>query len=140
MYSSIFQDQARRPADKLFEETLDATYEQWLTIRDYVFHNRPGATEVWYYYGKVGWHIRILCDKRVIVYCIPCERFFAILLVLGEKAIGEALGSSISAAMKQMIRCASAHTAGRSFYIAVKDDCFIKDIKKLLAIKLFLKV
>lgn len=139
LYSSIFKDQAKKPVHKLFRETLDDTYDYWSDIRDYVFQNRPGAEELWHFYPKVGWHIRIRYNKRVIVYCIPCDNFFAILLVLGEKAVREALDSSISDEAKQMIQDAGAHTEGRSCYIKVNDNCFVKDIKKLLAIKLFVK-
>lgn len=138
MYSSIFSDQAKKPGHKLFRDALDDTYDHWSDIKDYVFQNRPGATELWHYY-KVGWHIRIKDNKRVIIYCIPCDHFFAVLLVLGERGVKEALESSISAGTKEIIGHAATHTEGRSFYLEVKDGCKIKDIKKLLAIKLFLK-
>ncbi len=65
---------------------------------------------------RLGWHIRIRYNKRVIVYCIPCDQYFVILLVLGEKAVGEAMESSISAHTKQLIHEAAAHTEGRSCY------------------------
>jgi Protein of unknown function (DUF3788) len=138
LYHSTFADQAKKPAHKLLRETLDETYDYWLDIRDYVFQNRPGAEELWYFY-KVGWHLRIKYNNRVITYCIPCKNFFVILLVLGEKAMKEAQRSSISAATRQIIGSAKTHTEGYSFNIEVKDDSNIKDIKKLLAIKLFLK-
>lgn len=139
LHHSIFQDQARRPVLKLFREALDMTYDQWSDISRYVFQNRPGAEELWYFNPKVGWHIRIRYNKRVIVYCIPCEAFFVVLLVLGEKAVAEAMESSISVPTKQLIDGAAAHTEGRSCYMEVKDERPVKDIKKLLAIKLFLK-
>lgn len=139
LHHSIFQDQAKRPVLKLFRDALDMTYDQWSDISQYVFRNRPGAEELWYFNPKVGWHIRIRYNKRVIVYCIPCDQFFVVLLVLGEKAVAEAMESSISDCTKQLIEEAAAHTEGRSCYLEVKDEALIKDIKKLLAIKLFLK-
>ena len=93
-----------------------------------------------HYYSKVGWHIRLRYNKRVIVYCIPSNGFFVVLLVLGEKAVAEAMESSISDDMKQTLQAATAHSEGRSCYIEVRNECPVKDIKKLLAIKLFLKV
>lgn len=139
MYSSIFSEQAKKPSLKLLRDALDSNYDQWLDISQYVFHNRPGAEELWHFYSKVGWHIRIRSHKRVIIYCIPREGHFVVLLVLGEKAVQEALESSISAAVKDTIRAATAHTEGRSCYFVVADEVPVKDIKKLLAIKLFLK-
>lgn len=139
LHHSIFQDQARRPVHKLFREALDMTYGQWSDISKYVFQNRPGAEELWYFNPKVGWHIRIRYNKRVIVYCIPCDQFFAVLLVLGEKAVAEAMESSISDHTKSIICGAAAHSEGRSCYLVVKGEEPVKDIKKLLAIKLFLK-
>ncbi|WP_315821265.1 DUF3788 family protein [Paraflavitalea speifideaquila] len=143
MYTSIYTDQAKKPVHKLFRDALDRTYDQWSDIRDYVFQNRPGTEELWYFNSKVGWHIRLRYHKRVIVYSIPCDQYFVILLVLGEKAVGEALDSSISSATKTIIQQSAAHTEGRGCYFVVNEqdagiDYLIKDLKKLLAIKLFL--
>jgi hypothetical protein len=143
LYTSIFSDQAKKPVHKLFRDALDGAYDQWSDIRDYVFQNRPGAEELWFFNSKVGWHIRLRYNKRVIVYCIPADQQFVILLVLGEKAVGEALDSSISPATKTIIREAAAHTEGSSCYFVVNEQAInvedlIKDLKKLLAIKLFL--
>lgn len=102
-----------------------------------MLHNRPGAEELWHFNPKAGWHIRIRYNKRVIVYCIPSNRFFTILLVLGEQAVQEALMSNLSDCTRQMIQAARTHSEGCRLYIVVKDGHLIKDIKKLLAIKLF---
>lgn len=139
MYNPLFQDQAKKPALKLFREALGPTYVLWLDIRQYVFQNRPGAEELLYFYSKVGWHIRLRYHKRVIIYCIPKDEYFYVLVVLGDKAIAEAMESSISEEMKVILLDAAPHTEGRSCYIEVKNECPLKDIKKLLAIKLFLK-
>jgi hypothetical protein len=139
LYSPIFPDQAKKPVHKLFRDALDDTYDYWCNIREYVFQNRPGSEELWHFNPKAGWHVRVRYHKRVIVYCIPCNSFFAILLVLGEKAMREAMKSNLSDCTLQIIQTARTHTEGSSFYIEVKDDSLIKDIKKLLAIKLFLK-
>ena len=138
LHSSIFTDQAKKPGYKLLQDVLDETYDHWTDIRDYVFQNRPGAEELWHFY-KVGWHLRIRYNKRVITYCIPCNQFFVMLLVLGDKAMKEAQESSISTDTKQIITSAKSHSEGYSFYLEVKDDSRIKDIKKLLAIKMFAK-
>lgn len=140
VYSSFFQDQAKKPVLKQFREALGATYDLWLEVSRYVFENRPGTEELWYFYGKVGWHIRLRYNKRVIVYCIPRAEYFVVLLVLGDKAITEAMESSITEDARGILEMAAPHSEGRSCYIEVRDDCPVKDIKKLLAIKLFLKV
>ena len=63
---------------------LGDTYDHWADIGDYVFKNSPGAEEVWYFF-KVGWHIRVRNNKRVIIYCIPAAEQFAILEKLSQK-------------------------------------------------------
>lgn len=139
VYNPLFQDQAKKPALKQFREALGPTYDLWLDISQYVFQNRPGAEEFLHFYGKVGWHIRMRYHKRVIIYCIPKDEYFYVLVVLGLKGIAEAMESSITEETKQVLQAAAPHTEGRSCYIEVKDDSPVKDIKKLLAIKLFLK-
>ena len=138
MYSSIFTDQSKKPNNKLLRDVLGDTFNHWSDIRDYVFKNAPGAEEVWYFF-KVGWHIRIRNNKRAIIYCIPAAERFAILFVLGERAMREALTCNISAATRQVLQAAGSHSEGYRFYIEVKDGSNIKDVKKLVAIKLFAK-
>jgi hypothetical protein len=138
LYSSIFTDQSKKPNSKLLRDVLGDASDHWTDIRDYVFKNAPGAEEVWYFF-KVGWHIRIRNNKRTIIYCIPAEEHFAVLLVLGERAMREALTCNISAPTLQILQTAGSHSEGHSFYVEVKDSSNIKDIKKLIAIKLFAK-
>lgn len=122
----------------MLRDALGDLFDHWADIRDYVFKNSPGAEEVWYFF-KVGWHIRIRNNKRVIIYCIPAEEQFAILFVLGERAMQEALTSNLSAPTRQLLQAAGSHSEGYRFYMEVKDESNIKDIKKLIAIKLFIK-
>jgi hypothetical protein len=139
LYSSIFTNQTKKPNHKLFWEVLgEEAFEHWTGIRDYVCRNSPGAEEVWYFF-KVGWHIRIKSNKRVVIYCIPAENYFVVLLVLSERAMREALACNLTDPTRQVLENANSHSEGYSFYIAVKDEETVKDIKKLVAIKLFAK-
>lgn len=138
LYHSIFTNPSRKPGQRLFKEKLNGAYGQWAELRNYVSENRPGATETWHYY-KVGWHIRVMYNNRAVIYCIPSEGHFHVFLVLGEKAMQEALASSISAHTKQILSRAAIHSEGFKCYLKVDNEEVIKDIKKLLAIKLFIK-
>jgi hypothetical protein len=60
-----------------------------------------------------GWNYRIRDKKRVLVYFMPCDGFFKISLVFGEKAAKEALVSGISKEIKDMISSAKVYTEGR---------------------------
>jgi hypothetical protein len=78
-------------------------------------------------------------NNRAVIYCIPSEGHFRVFLVLGEKAMQEAQTSSISDNTKQILANAAAHSEGFKCYLEVDNEEVIKDIKKLLAIKLFIK-
>src|SRR5262245_53014931 len=102
LHHSIFTSSGRKPGQRLFREALAQTYDLWIDIREYIYQNRPGAEALWHFY-KVGWHIRIKYNNRVIIYCIPANGYFQVLLVLSEKAMQEALTSSISDSTKDIL-------------------------------------
>jgi len=137
MTASIFTDKAKKPTANDLKKALGNSSALWNEIKNYTFKCYPGAAEEWAYPGKnYGWNYRIRDKKRVIIYFMPCDGFFINSLVFGEKATKEALESGVSKEIKGKISSAKVYAEGRGFRIEVKDKKTIKDIKKLINIKL----
>ena len=137
MPSSIFIDKSKKPGNNELKKALGKTIELWDEIKAYIYKNYPEATEEWAYPGKsFGWNFRVRDKKRVLVYFMPCDGFFIVSFVFGEKATQEALGSSISKEIKSIIKSAKVYAEGRGFRIDLANKKIVKDIKRLIDIKL----
>jgi hypothetical protein len=67
---------------------------------------------------------------------MPYGGFFRISLVFGEKATKEALASGIPKEIKDTISSAKVYAEGKGFRINVMNKKIVKDIKKLIDLKL----
>jgi len=137
MSLSIFSIKAEKPDAGALKKALDKNFNLWNEISEYVFKNYPAPKDEWAYPGKsFGWNYRIKDAKRVIIYMMPCDKFFKVSFAFGAKATEEAMLSKISKEIKDLISSAKVYAEGRGFRIDVKRKKIIKDIKKLIDIKL----
>jgi hypothetical protein len=137
MDTSIFMNKAIIPDDILLREALGETSKVWVETRNYVLNAYPKAVEEWNFSGqKYGWSYRVKDMKRAIIYLLPRKDYFLAAFVFGEKATKEALGSSISSDIKDIIESARVYVEGRGFRVEVREENVLTDIKKLIDIKL----
>jgi hypothetical protein len=74
--------------------------------------------------------------KRVIIYLLPRNKFFKVAFVFGQKASEKILESNISDNTKAELFAAKVHAEGRGIRIEVRDRSNLKDIEKLIKIKI----
>ena len=135
MDQSIFTDKAQVPSTRDLETALGTTQVLWSELVEYIFDHCPQAHEEWNY-SKFGWNYRVKDSKRVVVYFMPCMGYFKASMVLGKKAVADALSSRISQPIKQTILNAKAYAEGTGIRVEVRDNTTLEDIKKLVEIKL----
>lgn len=135
--ASVFTDKTQTPAPAILKKALAGNYELWCEIKEYIIRRYPKAIEEWKYAGKsFGWSCRLKDKKRVIIYLLPCDKYFTASFVFGAKATEQALETGISEKIKDIISSAKVYAEGRGFRIDVKDSKILKDVKKLVDIKL----
>ncbi len=135
--STIFMDKSKRPDQNDLQKVLGETFSLWNEIRDFTLKNYPKAIEEWSFPGaKYGWSFRIKDKKRAIIYLLPCQNYFKVALVYGQKATDQAISSNISEEIKEIIKSAPVYAEGRGFRIDITGKDIIKDIKELITIKL----
>ncbi|HEY1030710.1 MAG TPA: DUF3788 domain-containing protein [Flavipsychrobacter sp.] len=135
MDQSIFTDKEQAPSTKDLETALGTTQMLWAELVKYIFDHCPQAYEEWNY-SKFGWNYRVKDSKRVVVYFMPCNGYFKASVVLGKKAVADALNSKISQTIKQIILNAKVYAEGTGIRVDVQNDTTLKDIKQLVEIKL----
>ena len=137
MALSIFGDKAKPPRLDDLAKVLGDTYKLWKNVKDYVIKCEPEAFEEWHFAGRsYGWSLRLNDPKRVIVYLIPCDNFFKVSFVFGEKATNDVMKSTIAQEIKNIINSARVYAEGRGFRLNVLNKDKIPDVKKLVKIKL----
>lgn len=136
MEAHIFTDKSNPPTRADLKKALGKTFAQWKKIREYVIEIHSDASEEWNYSKSFGWSARVRDKKRVIIYMLPLDGFFKASFVFGEKAAGDAIISNISKDIKDLISSAKVYAEGRGFRIEVKNKKIVKDIIKLIDIKL----
>jgi hypothetical protein len=74
--------------------------------------------------------------KRTLLYLTPEKEKVTVAIVLGERAYGLAMASSLPAAIKTMFSEARPYAEGRGIRFAVSSTSEISTIKKLVEIKI----
>lgn len=135
MDTSIFTNKDKVPSETDLRKALGNNYENWCSVKDFVFKNCPVAFDEWNF-SKFGWNYRIKDKKRAIVYMMPCDKYFKASFALGEKATKEIMNSNISSAIKEIISSAKVYAEGRGVRIEVKNSNVLKDVLVITGIKI----
>jgi hypothetical protein len=137
MDHSIFMDKASTPSGKELKRVLGNKYELWMEIRAYVLQKYPDGKEEWNFPGKnYGWSFRIKDKKRAIIYFLPRREEFLTAFVFGGKAFEAIKESEISPKIVSDLESARVYAEGRGVRIPVPDRSTLKDIFRLIDIKL----
>jgi len=134
---SIFTDKEKKPTDVDLKKAIGRTYSSWQTLSDFTYQSYPAATEGWNFSGdKYGWSFRISDKKRALIYLLPRDGFFKVAFVFGQKATDEILTSDIAETIKTELKNAKVYAEGRGIRLEVKNQSMLKDLKKLIGIKI----
>lgn len=134
---SIFTDKEKMPTDAALKKAIGRTYSSWKALSDFTYQAYPAATESWNFSGeKYGWSFRISDRKRALIYLLPRDGFFKAAFVFGQKATDEILSSDMDETIKTELKNAKVYAEGRGIRVDVKNQSLLKDLKKLISIKI----
>lgn len=137
MKEIIFNDKDKKPGSRSLAKKIGTNIKYLEEIKNHIKEKYANPTEEWNFYGKkYGWQLKTLLKKRNLFFLIPYESFFKMVFVFGDKAVKEIEKSDISENLKREVINAKKYVEGRGLSIEVKDDEYIEDIKKLIAIKI----
>jgi hypothetical protein len=111
MKPNAFVGRKAQPADKEVAEALGAAKPYWDSIAKDMAQEL-GLAEEWKSYGpKQGWALRLKRGKRNIVHLGPCQGCFAVLFILGDRAVKAARASQLGRTAENMATPLSAGAA-----------------------------
>ena len=133
----VFPEKDVKPTPSAISQALGRSESLWVEIERYIISVYPAVTREWKFPGvKYGWSYRLKDRKRVIIYMIPQRGFFRVALVFGEAATKEVLRSDVDAKIKDDLKNARAYVEGRGIRIDVTGKQILRDIYRLIDIKL----
>ena len=136
MSVSVFDEREVKPDEKTLLKAIGKTAVHWKKIKSHLENEYGELIEEWKYYGqKTGWLLKTLKKKRNLFFCIPLKGSFQLTFVFGDKAVRAIEASDLPEAIKTELRNARKYAEGRGLRIDVKSAKDVKNIQKLVEIK-----
>ena len=136
MSASVFYDKNVKQDEKALLKAIGKTAGHWKKIKSHLENEYGELIEEWKYYGqKTGWLLKTLKKKRNLFFCIPLKGSFQITFVFGDKAVRAVQSSDLPEVIKMELMNARKYAEGRGLRIDVKSAKDVKNIQKLVEIK-----
>ena len=120
----------------MLQIALGSSYKYWEQVQSILNEKYGKIRSEWKYYGtKSGWTLKMMLKERNLFFFGPCDKFFRIAFVFGDKAVKAIENSDLPDALIQEVKNAKKYMEGRGLRIEVKKKKQIEDIIKLTAIK-----
>ena len=137
MLPNAFIGKKEKPSTAELDAALGPAKTLWGRLLAVLAGELGIADQEWKSYSpKAGWSLRLIRQKRVIVYLSPSRGSFVASFALGDRAVKEALGSKLPAPVVKIIKDATRYAEGTGVRVEVKKSADVDVIKKLAAIKL----
>ena len=136
MAESIFDDRNVVPNDRMLVKALGKAGKLYEGITDHLHAEYGELTREWKFYSKQsGWTMKTRKKKRNLFFLMPLKNHFKLTFVFGDKAVSVIEKSDLPAHIIESLRKARKYAEGRGIQIDVKSMKDVKNIIKLVAIK-----
>ena len=135
--ASIFLDKSVKPTNEMLSGALGQSYKYWEEIRNTLENQYGPLIEEWKYYSATsGWTLKLLLKKRNLFFFAPCEKYFRLAFIFGDKAVSAVEKSDLPLKMVQELKSAKRYVEGRGLRLEIKKKTDVKNIITLVAIKI----
>jgi hypothetical protein len=135
--ASIFLDKSVKPTNEMLSGALGQSYKYWEEIKNSLENQYGPLIEEWKYYSATsGWTLKLLLKKRNLFFFAPCEKYFRLAFIFGDKAVSAVEKSDLPLKMVQELKSAKRYVEGRGLRLEIKKKTDVKNIITLVAIKI----
>lgn len=132
----LFLDKSLKPNNKTLEKALGPSYKLWQQVQKKINEQYDGLKPEWKYYGmKYGWTLKMMLKKKNLFFFGPCDKYFRIVFVFGDRAEKAIEESGISPDLIEEFKNAKRYAEGRGINIEVRNQKQLRDLVKLTEIK-----
>jgi hypothetical protein len=125
------------PSDRDLAEALGPAKAHWDAVVVDMAQDLGCVDHEWKSYGAThGWSLRLKRGKRNIVHLSPCHVSFAVLLILGDRAVTAARASRLGVRATALLDAAPRYPEGTGIRLEVTSARNLPLVRKLAKIKL----
>jgi len=136
MNQYLFLDKSIKPTVAQLKSVLAASYKYWSEILKKINSTHEKVFLEWKFYSsKTGWTGKALLNKRNLFFFRPFNNYFTLTFVFGDKAVNEIERSDVSEELKKELLSARKFAEGRTLPVFVTKKSDLKNIYKLIEIK-----
>lgn len=106
-------------------------------IREFIKIEYGHLKSEWKYYNKKsGWTLKLFNKKRNVLYVVPCNKYFRIAFIFGDRASDKIFNSDLPEVIKKDLSETKKYAEGRTIQIEVRNETDLNNILQLIQIKL----
>jgi hypothetical protein len=136
-FANAFIGRAAEPTNEEVCLSLGTCADTWKELVECAVKENGIDKQEWKSYSiKYGWSLRLMMKKRTIVYLSPCQGCFAVLFILGDRAVEAARHCKLPKNVVKAIEEAPRYPEGTGVRLMVKGARDLAAIRKLVAVKL----
>jgi len=137
MPASIYSEKLVEPNDMMLTYDLADTKNYLDIIAEFIENEYCEFKSEWKFYNqKSGWILKMFTKKRNVLFVVPCNRYFLITFIFGDKASDLIFNSKLPELIKTDLFGAKKYAEGRTIQIEVKTAYDLNNILELIRIKL----
>lgn len=137
MSASIYHEKLVTPNEKMLAYDLEESIIYFNSICDYIKKEYNELRFEWKFYNKKsGWILKMLNNKRNILFIVPQQKFFVVVFTFGEKASDFIFASNLPECIKQELFKAKKYAEGKTIRLDVKNKIDLDHILALIKTKM----
>ena len=134
---NAFVGHTGKPTPQELSAVLGSRLDLWNRLVEVMAEEYGVTVQEWNSYSaKAGWALRLKLKKRNILYMAPCQGFFQVALVLGDKAMMAVKEIRLPQNIAALLKEAKRYPEGTAVRLVPKRLTDLAAIRKLVAIKI----
>lgn len=136
-FTNAFVGKIEKPTPQELFMALGPSAEAWDQLVDWIGKEHGVTSQEWKSYSsKFGWSMKLILKKRTILHLGPCQGYFQVACILGDKAIKAAKQSKLPKSLTKLIDEAPRYPEGTGIRVMVKKTADLAFVRRLAEIKL----
>ena len=137
MSASLYTEKFIQPDDTMLAYDLGNAKQLLDSLASFIETQYGDFKTEWKFYNqKSGWILKMFTKKRNVLFIIPKEKYFRVVLTFGEKATDAILASNFPEPIKQLLLDANKYAEGRTIQFNITSSIELEWTIELIKLKL----
>jgi hypothetical protein len=136
MSYGTFTDKKHQPTEAEIQAAIGSQLSAWQELIRFIRENYPADEDFKFLYGKqYGWALRFRIRGQLLTSLYPADEGFTVQINLSPAAVEQTQGMKLGENVQGAIARATPYPEGRWLFIPVRSADEVRDIQRLLALR-----